>query len=114
MQTLTFRKQIAILFLIFLIQPLFSQSSDPTQELTNELNKLCKQLHDLIPTLAILLVIFGAVVYAAGQLFSAETRARATAWASSCVAAAIIGILIAQILPSFLGALIGQEISCNV
>ncbi|MCX8162957.1 MAG: hypothetical protein N3D10_00175 [Candidatus Micrarchaeota archaeon] len=101
------------LFLYLFVSLLFSQTSDPTQELANQLSQICKKLHDLIPTLAILLVIFGAFVYAAGQIFSAETRAKATAWATSCIAGAIIGILIAQILPSFLGAIIGQDISCG-
>ncbi|MFN3909855.1 MAG: hypothetical protein ACK4J0_01310 [Candidatus Anstonellaceae archaeon] len=96
--------------ILFILSLLFAQ--DPTTELTNQLSSLCKSLQDIIPTMAILLVIAGAVIYAAGQLGSAETRAKATAWASSCIAGAFIGILIAQLLPPFLGAIIGQDITC--
>ncbi|MCM8830577.1 MAG: hypothetical protein NC918_00040 [Candidatus Omnitrophica bacterium] len=106
----SFFNKLVFLF-IFLIYLNFGQ--DPTQELTNQLNSLCKSLQDLIPTMAMLLVVFAAFAYAGGQFFSAETRARASAWASSCIAGALIGILLSQILPLLLGAIIGQDITCN-
>ena len=98
-------------FFTLFVNVLISQS-DPTQQLTDDLSNLCKQLKDLIPTTAMLLIMVGAVAYAGGQFFSAETRARATVWASSCIVGAIIGLLIAQLAPEILGMIIGQQISC--
>jgi len=104
------------LFLILTTLSLFISFSkaqtDPTAQLTADLSKLCADLKNLIPTTAMLLVMVGAVVYAGGQFFSAETRARATVWASSCIVGAIIGLLIAQLAPQILGTIIGQEITC--
>ncbi|MCC7552727.1 hypothetical protein KO317_03635 [Candidatus Micrarchaeota archaeon] len=80
---------------------------------------LCNQIMGIIPSLAFLLVTVAAVAYAGGQLFDAQTRARAQQWAISCIIGAIIGAVILIIVPAFLGALIkmsagpGLSISCS-
>lgn len=57
------------------------------------------------------LVIMAAIVYAAGQVFGAETRSRATVWASAMIIGAVIGILIFVLLPQILDVFSGSEIS---
>jgi hypothetical protein len=104
--------RLILFFLLFSISFLVAQS-DPTDELTKQLSSLCSDLKNMIPTLAMLLVISGAVIYASGQFFSAETRARANVWATSCITGAIIGLLISQLAPVILSAIVGQEISCE-
>ena len=62
-----------------------------------------------------LLIILAAVIYAAGQIMGAETRARANVWATACVVGALIAILIAVIAPPVLQAIYnpsGAEIFC--
>ncbi len=57
------------------------------------------------------LVIMAAVVYAAGQVFGAETRSRATVWATAMIIGAVIGILIFVLLPQILDAFGGSQVS---
>ncbi len=87
-------------------------SSTATGYLCSALNDLCVQIQKLIPVAAMLLVVVAAVVYSIGQMFGAETRARATVWATSCLTGAIIGVLIAAIAPSVLTALANTPVMC--
>ena len=72
---------------------------------------LCNQIMGIIPSLAFLLVTVAAVAYAGGQLFDAQTRARAQQWAISCIIGAVIGAVILIVVPAFLGALIKMSAS---
>ncbi|MCP4648212.1 MAG: hypothetical protein GY852_10865, partial [bacterium] len=62
---------------------------------------LC-ELYTLVNTVLtvviFLLIVTAAVVYAGGQLLGAETRARASVWATSMFIGALIGVLIYVIL----------------
>ncbi len=97
---------------------LFAQATPgpgATKYLCDALSGLCKEIQDLVPVTAMLLVVAAAIIYALGQMFGAETRARATVWATSCLTGAVIGVLIAAIAPSILGILAGQAgpINCG-
>lgn len=80
--------------------------------LADSLGSLCSGIQDLIPTTAMMLVMFAAIIYASGQFFGAETRARANVWATSCITGAIIGIIISTIAPDILSQLAGETVSC--
>ncbi len=54
------------------------------------------------------LIVLAAVVYAAGQVMGAETRARASVWATSMIVGAVIGIIIYVLVPVIIGAMLGQ------
>jgi hypothetical protein len=78
-----------------------TQGSAPTEVLVNEVNIMLQILVPLMITMATLAV----VVYVAGQIFGAETRAKATVWAHGMLAAVgvsalIIGLTYA-LLPGF-------------
>ena len=111
----------SVLMLISILTPtLFSQSpggdvsGTGTVYLEKALNDLCCDLMDLIPVSAMLLVITAGVVYAIGQMFGAETRARANVWATSCLTGAVIGVIIAQVAPCVLGMIAGTGcLVCN-
>jgi hypothetical protein len=60
-----------------------------------------------------LMIVIGAVIYAAGQVMGAETRARANVWATSCVVGAIMAILIVVITPSVMTMMYGSTVSCT-
>lgn len=77
------------------------------------LNDLCADIRNLIPVAAMLLIVTAAVVYAIGQMFGAETRARATVWATSCLTGAVIGIIIATVAPSILSILANADVTCD-
>ncbi|MEK6978751.1 MAG: hypothetical protein AABW86_00880 [Candidatus Micrarchaeota archaeon] len=56
-----------------------------------------------------LLVVAAAVVYAVGQVLGAETRARASVWATAMFIGAIIGALLYILLPFILKQLFSQD-----
>ena len=72
---------------------------------TSSASDLCAGLVSLLPAAAMLMVALSGVIYAAGQLMGAETRARASTWATACLAGAIMAVLIAAIGPSVVGAI---------
>jgi len=47
------------------------------------------------------------VIYAAGQIMGAETRARANVWATAALTGALIGVLIYAVAPSVLDTIYG-------
>ncbi|MBI2080063.1 hypothetical protein HYT84_04825, partial [Candidatus Micrarchaeota archaeon] len=55
----------------------------------------------------LLLVVLAAIVYAVGQVMGAETRARASVWATAMFTGAIVGALIYILMPFVLQLLIG-------
>jgi len=97
---------------LFLSGFLFSQNSG-AEKLEMALNDLCCDLQAIVPVTAMLLVIAAGVIYSIGQIFGAETRARANVWATSCLTGAVIGILIAQIAPHILGIIAGTTVACS-
>ena len=79
------------------------------------INDLCVGLKSMLPVAAMLMIILAGVIYAAGQMMGAETRARANVWATACLTGALIAILIAVVAPSVLQAIYnpsGTDIAC--
>ena len=99
----------AFLLTIFLSGFSFSQPipNNPTSQLEGALSELCSGLNTLVPVAAMLMILLSSVIYAAGQMMGAETRARANVWATSCLTGALIGILISVIAPAVLQTING-------
>ncbi|VVB58995.1 Uncharacterised protein [Candidatus Anstonella stagnisolia] len=77
------------------------------------LNSLCQGIKGLLPVAAMLMIVLAGVIYAAGQIMGAETRARANVWATACLTGALIAVLIAVIAPAVLNTIYGgQSIAC--
>jgi len=92
---------------------LVSVANAQTSALSNALHQLCDAVNGLVPVAAMLMVLLASVIYAAGQMMGAETRARANVWATSCLTGAIVGILIATIAPQVLKVMNNnQDIEC--
>jgi len=72
---------------------------------TNTVGELCNGVKGLLPVVAMLMVVLAGVIYAAGQIMGAETRARANVWATACLTGALISVLIVVIAPTVLGAI---------
>ncbi len=104
-----FRGMLSSLAIIFIGRVIHAQA---VSFLADSLGSLCHGIQDLIPTTAMLLVMFAAVIYASSQFFGAETRARGNVWATSCITGAIIGIIIATVAPDILSQLAGETVSC--
>jgi len=69
------------------------------------IKSLCCGLTSLLPVAAMLMIVIAGVIYAAGQVMGAETRARANVWATAALTGALIGILIYAIAPSVLNTI---------
>ena len=70
---------------------------------TAAVSALCCGLTSLLPVAAMLMIVIAGVIYAAGQVMGAETRARANVWATAALTGALIGILIYAVAPGVLG-----------
>ncbi len=92
-------------YVLFLFM-LFSMShASMLTSLASTLNSLCVEIKGMVPLVAMLMVVLGAVIYAAGQVMGAETRARANVWATAMIVGAIFAIIIEVLLPSILNSL---------
>lgn len=76
------------------------------------INGLCTGLTSMLPVAAMLMTMLAAVIYAAGQIMGAETRARANVWATAAVTGAMMAVLISIVSPSVLGMIYGAGITC--
>jgi len=57
------------------------------------------------------MIVLAGVIYAAGQMMGAETRARANVWATAALTGALIAILIYAIAPSVLRTMYGNDVT---
>jgi len=101
-----------IVFIILLALPLISAVSG-VSALSSALGSLCSGLTSMLPVAAMLMTVLAAVIYAAGQMMGAETRARANTWATAALTGAMMAILISVVSPSVIGAVYGSDISCS-
>lgn len=91
---------------IYIILPnFFSGQVDESTDIVGKILDLRNNIATLLAGLAVLFVILAASAYAIGQMFGAETRARAGTWASGLIAAAIFStavyVILGEILPIF-------------
>ncbi|VVB98934.1 Uncharacterised protein [uncultured archaeon] len=76
-------------------------------------SQLCTSMTALLPVFAMLMIVLAGVIYAAGQMLGAETRARANVWATACLTGALIGILIYAVAPAIMTIILGAEVTCT-
>ena len=72
---------------------------------TSAMTELCKGLTQMLPVAAMLMIVMAGVIYAAGQMMGAETRARANVWATAALTGALMAILISVVAPSVLSTI---------
>ena len=65
-------------------------ASNPLSAVTYAVYTLCQGLRNLLPIAAMLAIVLAGVIYAAGQMMGAETRARANVWATACIGGALM------------------------
>lgn len=87
---------------VLLLAALSSISFAQLDTVRNAMGALCQGIQSLIPVASMLMLVIAAVIYAAGQMMGAETRARANVWATAALTGALIGILIVAIAPTVL------------
>ncbi len=77
------------------------------------LKDFCEVLYTWVGELAFILILLSSIIFALGQMFGAETRARANVWATNMLTGAIIGIVIVVLLPSIMAMLLGLQYDPN-
>ncbi len=70
---------------------------------------LCTTIKDMLGVGMMLMIVSAAIVYSVGQVMGAETRARASVWATSMFNGAIIAALIYLIVPWMLNKMLEQS-----
>jgi hypothetical protein len=70
--------------------------------LISAMQSLCSTARNLLALGAMLLIVAAAAVYAIGQIVGAETRARASVWATAMLTGAVIGVIIYLIVPGLI------------
>ena len=88
-------------------------SAAANTSISSALKDLCTTAKGLLGVAALLMIILGAVTYAAGQMLGAETRARASVWATNMFIGAVIGILIYIIVPTVINTIGGATASAT-
>ena len=81
------------------------------------LANLCKDVKSFLGVGMVLMILLAAVIYAVGQIMGAETRARATVWATAMLTGAIIAAVIYVIAPEVIkqivaGGQAGVTLTC--
>ena len=104
-------KKIFFVFAFFLLFTVSSAALDcsSVDDLEVALQCLCVTLYDYISMVAFVMITLSSLVYALGNMFGAETRARANVWATSMLTGAIIGLVLIIIVPAFLATLLGYS-----
>ncbi len=94
------------LLLAILVLNLVSVSNAQASNIVTAMKGLCSTVQQFLGIAAMMLIVLAGVVYAAGQVLGAETRARASVWATAMLTGAVIGILIYLIVPTVIGTLV--------
>lgn len=84
----------------------FAADSGGFVNLSTALSSLCNGIKTVIPIISFLLIIAAGAVYAGGQVLGAETRARASVWATAMLVGAFIGLIIILVAPVVINAML--------
>ena len=108
-------KSFAVLAVLAAVSFSFAAASILTS-VQDAVSSLCLQLKSLLPVTAMLMLIIGGIIYAAGQMLGAETRARANVWATACLTGALIAILMVIVAQPVLQMIYADQgtIGCEV
>ena len=101
------------LLLVFLVSLFSLAFAAPLNTVISAVSSLCGGLTSLLPIAAMLAVVLGGAIYAAGQMMGAETRARANVWATAALTGALFSILISVVAPAVLTSIYGSTLSCT-
>ena len=100
------------LFSLLIVSFSFAQGQSIVTALSSALKSLCTDVKGMLGIAMLLMIVVAALIYAAGQIMGAETRARATVWATAMFTGAVIAAVIYIVVPSVLSGL-GFPANCN-
>ena len=96
----------------FTIPMVPSSGGSAASPIGSALRELCNASQLFLGAAIMIMILLAGATYALGQVLGAETRARATVWATAMMTGAIIGALIYLLTPIIVRALLpGSAIS---
>lgn len=103
-------KYLVLVVLVLNLLTVVSASSG----LKSALKELCLMSQTFLGIAVLLLVVLAGTVYAIGQIMGAETRARASVWATAMLTGALIGAIIYIVTPVILRSLFSSSTGISV
>jgi hypothetical protein len=97
---------VPVLFVINMVSMASAQTASTNIQIA--LISLCNISQTFLGAAAMVLIVLAGLTYAIGQIMGAETRARATVWATAMLTGAIIGIIIYLVAPIIINALLAN------
>jgi len=88
---------VLLILLVNLTGVAFAQAD--LENIIDALEQLCELAQVILGIAIASMILLSGATYAAGQVMGAETRARATVWATAMITGAVIGALIYFIVP---------------
>ncbi len=104
----TSRYGVLLMLIAALAMPAVFAGTSPQSGIGALKNVICdlyKGFKMLLGPAALLMALGAAVIYAAGQILGAEMRARANVWAHAMFLGAVIGLVLANLIPWLLDKL---------
>jgi len=98
-----------VLIAVVMMVSALAADTGPLSQVNNAVNQLCSGLRNLLPIAAMMAIVLAGVIYAAGQMMGAETRARANVWATAALTGALIAIMMAVVGPAVLGIIYSKD-----
>jgi hypothetical protein len=95
-----------MILMLSLISVAFAQNQ-AQNNIRSALQTLCFISQTVMGAAVMVLIVLAGVTYAIGQILGAETRARATVWATAMLTGAVIGAIIYLVGPAILAILFG-------
>ncbi|MBU0590941.1 hypothetical protein KKD40_01915 [Candidatus Micrarchaeota archaeon] len=80
-----------------------------SSNICSALQTLCKTSQVFLGAAIMVMILMAGATYAIGQLLGAETRARASVWATAMMTGALIGALIYLITPAIIAVLLPAD-----
>ena len=104
-------KKLAVLIAVVVLGSLAFATTDtgPLSHVNDAVNSLCYGLKSMLPIASMMAIVLAGVIYAAGQMMGAETRARANVWATAALTGALIAIMMAVVAPAVLQTIYGAN-----
>ena len=97
-------KYLFSLLLLVNLLAVVAAEDDASTKLGSGICSIIKIINYLLLGVMFAMIVGAAIVYAGGQIMGAETRARASVWATAMFTGAVIAAVIYLIVPAFIQA----------
>ena len=102
-----------ITVLVFNLMGIVFASPSAQLSIRSALKDLCSASQTFLAGAIMIMILLAGATYAIGQILGAETRARASVWATAMLTGAIIGALIYLLVPLIIQTLLPGGVSVD-